>query len=64
MLLANCTVAQKILQSFPHASCLRRHPAPTPQKFEPLMAALQPLDFTLDLTSNKACILLLENGHL
>ena len=39
MLLANVTVAKKIQEEFPHCACLRRHPAPPPSNFDPLIKA-------------------------
>lgn len=54
MLLANTTVAQKILEHFPLTSCLRRHPEPEATKFKPLIAALETREMTLDLKSNEA----------
>lgn len=41
MLLANISVAQKILDSFPASSVLRRHPAPTQKMLGPLVASLK-----------------------
>ena len=39
MLLANITVAEHILKHFPAQALLRRHPAPPPRQFEPLLKA-------------------------
>ena len=39
MLLANTTVAEKILKEFPDCACLRRHPAPPLSNFEPVRYA-------------------------
>lgn len=41
MLLANITVAEKIKMEFPNCACLRRHPAPPPSNFEPLIKAAE-----------------------
>eukprot|EP00210_Caulerpa_lentillifera_P005441 g5203.t1 len=54
MLLANNTVAKKILNSFPNSACLRRHPSPNPKRFESIVAALETKGLTLDLTTNKS----------
>lgn len=53
MLLANTTVAAKILESFPACACLRRHPPPDPRKFEALQVALKSAGISLDLTSSR-----------
>lgn len=53
MLLANNTVAKKILDSFPDSACLRRHPIPDPKRFESIIAALESKELSLDLTTNK-----------
>jgi exosome complex exonuclease DIS3/RRP44 len=37
MLLANVSVAEAILKSFPGAAMLRRHPVPTIDAFQPLI---------------------------
>lgn len=39
MLLANISVAEKILQDFPECAMLRRHPSPPLSNFEPLVKA-------------------------
>ena len=39
MLLANISVATKILEDFPDCAMLRRHPQPPPSNFEPLVKA-------------------------
>lgn len=39
MLLANISVAEKILQDFPDCAMLRRHPEPPQKNFEPLVKA-------------------------
>ncbi|GMH41507.1 hypothetical protein BSKO_09417 [Bryopsis sp. KO-2023] len=53
MLLANSTVAEKILHGFPACACLRRHPGPEPKKFESLLVALEASGISLDLASNR-----------
>ena len=39
MLLANCSVAEKILHEFPDNALLRRHPSPPNANFDPLIKA-------------------------
>lgn len=39
MLLANISVAEKILEEFPDCAVLRRHPKPPPANFNPLITA-------------------------
>ena len=39
MLLANISVAKKITEEFPDCAVLRRHPAPPPSNFDPLIKA-------------------------
>lgn len=41
MLLANVSVAEKILEEFPECALLRRHPEPPPNNFQPLIKAAQ-----------------------
>jgi exosome complex exonuclease DIS3/RRP44 len=42
MLLANISVAEKILEEFPDCALLRRHPAPPASNFEPLTKVAEP----------------------
>ena len=37
MLLANISVAEKILKEFPNCACLRRHPAPPVSNYDPII---------------------------
>lgn len=53
MLLANVTAAETTLQHFPDCALLRRHPAPPPSNFEPLLAAAKSQNIALDVSSNK-----------
>ena len=53
MLLANITVAERILAAFPARALLRRHPTPPPRQFEPLLAAAAAAGFSLDVSSSK-----------
>lgn len=47
MLLANVTVAEKILATYPGAAMLRRHPTPTQESFEPLIEAAKEMGFDI-----------------
>lgn len=53
MLLANISVAEKILKEFPDCALLRRHPKPPSANFEPLIKAGK------HLVSNFLCFILL-----
>lgn len=53
MLLANCTVAEKTLRSFPTCALLRRHPTPAPRQFEPLLRAAAAAGVSIDTSSSK-----------
>ncbi|XP_074649854.1 exosome complex exonuclease RRP44-like [Tubulanus polymorphus] len=53
MLLANISVAQKILQEFSDCALLRRHPSPPPSNFEPLLRAAQIMGFSLNVGNGK-----------
>ncbi|XP_037070638.1 exosome complex exonuclease RRP44-like [Pollicipes pollicipes] len=54
MLLANVSVAEKILEEFPECALLRRHPQPPPNNFQPLVKAAELQGFKLNVDSNKA----------
>jgi exosome complex exonuclease DIS3/RRP44 len=54
MLLANCAVAERCLQSFPANSLLRRHPVPPARQFEPLLLAATAVGVHIDIDSSKA----------
>jgi exosome complex exonuclease DIS3/RRP44 len=54
MLLANVAAARATLAAFPGAALLRRHPAPPPAHFAPLLAAAASAGFTLDVSSSRA----------
>lgn len=54
MLLANISVAKRILSEFPTLSCLRRHPHPNPTKFDQLLKTLHTLNVDLDISSSRA----------
>eukprot|EP00752_Nemacystus_decipiens_P011314 g10054.t1 len=53
MLLANITVGKKILRHFPTLSILRRHPSPSRQQFEGLLAIAQAVGIELDVDNSK-----------
>ncbi|XP_050397499.1 exosome complex exonuclease RRP44 [Patella vulgata] len=53
MLLANISVAKKILEEFPNCALLRRHPSPPPSNFEPVIKAASSKGFIMDCSSNK-----------
>ncbi len=54
MLLANISSAERIFQEFPDCAMLRRHPAPPPSNFDPLVKAGQQQGFDIDVSSGKA----------
>lgn len=49
MLLANISVAEKILQEFPDCAMLRRHPTPPAANFDPLVKAGRHLGFDIQV---------------
>ncbi|CAH1972586.1 unnamed protein product [Acanthoscelides obtectus] len=53
MLLANISVAEKILQDFPECACLRRHPVPPSSNFDPLIKAGRHLGLEIKIDSGK-----------
>ncbi|CAH0546129.1 unnamed protein product [Brassicogethes aeneus] len=53
MLLANISVAQKILEDFPDCAMLRRHPTPPSTNFDPLVKAGKHLGFDMKIDSGK-----------
>jgi exosome complex exonuclease DIS3/RRP44 len=53
MLLANCEVAKKTVESFPRYACLRRHPAPPKHQFASLLAAAEAVGVSLKVDSGK-----------
>eukprot|EP00741_Cyanophora_paradoxa_P002860 tig00000640_g2776.t1 len=53
MLLANCSVAEKIVQHFPQCSVLRRHPPPFPHAFDQLVAACRRRGIELKVSTSK-----------
>ena len=71
MLLANVTVAERILQSFPSCAILRRHPVPPKERFDSLLHACKSVGIPMDVTTSKhladsldAALKPLVNPHL
>lgn len=54
MLLANVSVAEKILHEFPDNALLRRHPSPPENNFGPVIKAAKSKGFQIDVSSGKA----------
>lgn len=61
MLLANISVAEKIVAEFPECAMLRRHPEPPQSNFEPLIKAAKHQVLLLDIIIQ---ILLLYNAAI
>ena len=53
MLLANITVAKKILRNYPTLSVLRRHPSPNRAMFESLISKARCRGFEIDIENSK-----------
>ncbi|KAG1650303.1 Exosome complex exonuclease RRP44 [Nymphon striatum] len=53
MLLANVTVAKKILEEFSECALLRRHPSPPPSNFDPLIKAASTKGFKINIDNGK-----------
>ena len=53
MLLANVTVAEVTLRGFSSCALLRRHPAPAPRQFEPLLQVAAATGTAIDTSSSK-----------
>ncbi|KAK6748752.1 hypothetical protein RB195_001401 [Necator americanus] len=54
MLLANVSVAEKILTEYPDCAMLRRHPVPTEASYKPLVEAAKQRGFSINVSSGKA----------
>ncbi|XP_012533030.1 exosome complex exonuclease RRP44 [Monomorium pharaonis] len=63
MLLANISVAKKILAEFPECAMLRRHPEPPQSNFEPLIKAAKNQGFTINTNTGKELAQSLEETH-
>lgn len=64
MLLANCSVARKIFDEFPHVACLRRHPAPPLTNYDPLIKSAKTKGFDINVNSGKELALSLDEAQL
>lgn len=64
MLLANISVAQRILEEFPDSACLRRHPVPPPSFYKPIVELAASRGFILCCDSGKALAESLEKAVL
>merc|ERR1719221_1931881 len=53
MLAANISAAERIYQEFPDCAMLRRHPAPPPSNFDPLVKAAAQQGFSLKIDTGK-----------
>ncbi|XP_012223376.1 exosome complex exonuclease RRP44 [Linepithema humile] len=62
MLLANISVAEKILAEFPECAMLRRHPEPPQSNFEPLVKAAKHQGFTINTNTGKELAQSLEGA--
>lgn len=63
MLLANISVAEKILAEFPECAMLRRHPEPPQSNFEPLIKAAKNQGFIINTSTGKEFARSLEETH-
>jgi exosome complex exonuclease DIS3/RRP44 len=63
MLLANISVAKKILAEFPEHAMLRRHPEPPQANFDPLIKAGRHQGFEINTTSGMELAKSLETAH-
>ena len=63
MLLANITVAKRILQQFPKIAMLRRHPTPTPVMLEPLVKAAKLKGVQVSIEASKQLSESIDNAE-
>ncbi|XP_017760739.1 PREDICTED: exosome complex exonuclease RRP44 [Eufriesea mexicana] len=63
MLLANISVAKKIVEEFPEFAVLRRHPEPPSANFEPLIKAGKNQGFIINVNSGKELAESLDKCH-
>ncbi|XP_076244346.1 exosome complex exonuclease RRP44-like protein Dis3 [Calliopsis andreniformis] len=63
MLLANISVAEKIVEEFPECAVLRRHPEPPPTNFDPLIKAGKHQGFDINANSGKELADSLDRCH-
>ncbi|KAL3919693.1 MAG: hypothetical protein SGILL_003630 [Bacillariaceae sp.] len=64
MLLANITVAKKILRHYPTLSVLRRHPSPNRAMFEGLISKARSRGFDIDIENSKRLADSLDGAQL
>ena len=64
MLLANITVAKKILRNYPTLSVLRRHPSPNRAMFEGLISKAKCRGFEIDIENSKRLADSLDKAHI
>uniref|UniRef100_A0A0N5A633 Protein DIS3 homolog n=1 Tax=Parastrongyloides trichosuri TaxID=131310 RepID=A0A0N5A633_PARTI len=62
MLLANCTVARKLIQHYPEFAVLRRHPQPAEKMFEPLKEIFNQINSHLEVGTGKSLSHSLDNA--
>ena len=62
MLLANVASAETILKKFPSQAMLRKHPAPVPRMFGPLLKSCEASGIEMDVTSSKTLADSLDNA--
>ncbi|KAK0085397.1 hypothetical protein PV325_005307 [Microctonus aethiopoides] len=62
MLLANISVAEKIVDEFPECAMLRRHPEPPQSNFDPLIKAGKHQGFEINTSTGKELAKSLENA--
>ncbi|XP_033213387.1 exosome complex exonuclease RRP44 isoform X2 [Belonocnema kinseyi] len=63
MLLANVSVAAKIVKEFPECAMLRRHPEPPQANFDPLIKAGRHQGFEINTNTGKELAISLEGAH-
>lgn len=63
MLLANITVARKIVEFFPASAILRKHSSPKPEMIKQFSSLLRKKGFELDYSSNKSLAASLDSIH-
>lgn len=64
MLLANVTVAKKILRHYPTLSVLRRHPAPNRSMFDSLISKAKSRNLTINIEDSKQLADSLDAAHV
>lgn len=64
MLLANISVAKKIVDFFPSIAVLRRHPAPAPRRFEDLIRAADSVGVKINADTSKQLADSLDNAYV